>query len=199
MQLNPARGRKPVSPRLWLPQLSYTRFMQLNPARGRKLKTAITGTSDAKSKGLCSSTPRGDGNEKVKNYAKISFSTVYAAQPRKGTETRRRCFVVIATQVWGLCSSTPRGDGNSPRSKLKASFTNTVYAAQPREGTETPASCTRHGGGWREVYAAQPREGTETDRYLIPLRHLHIIRFMQLNPARGRKQLTSRPINSALM
>ena len=63
-----------------------------------------------------------------------------------------------------------------------------VYAAQPREGTETSQECHKvlhlkaHG-----VYAAQPREGTETV-VLVGLEKKRVLnRFMQLNPARGRK------------
>ena len=64
----------------------------------------------------------------------------------------------------------------------------TVYAAQPREGTETslPPRASRHSSSL--VYAAQPREGTETD-YEITLEKDDLNRFMQLNPARGRKLL----------
>ena len=86
MQLNPARGRKPsrhygritlesnevyaaqpregtetlqASSHLWW----FPRFMQLNPARGRKLSEC--GAHHWYSvHGLCSSTPRGDGNLK---------------------------------------------------------------------------------------------------------------------------------------
>ena len=61
-----------------------------------------------------------------------------------------------------------------------------VYAAQPREGTETYLHSDELPLSYA-VYAAQPREGTETHRgQPRPLkcpRH----RFMQLNPARGRK------------
>ena len=63
--------------------------------------------------GLCSSTPRGDGNVPV-DYLGASFriSLVYAAQPREGTETT----------FWHC--------------EFKR-VTFAVYAAQPREGTET--------------------------------------------------------------
>ena len=134
MQLNPARGRKPIlrnktldkphilvyaaQPREGTETQRITdwandivqRFMQLNPARGRKLKIVIRCVNG--------------GYE------------VYAAQPREGTETPNRSIIIIAID-------------------------STVYAAQPREGTET--RCTLLKGRYNIlVYAAQPREGTET-------------------------------------
>ena len=140
--------------------------------------------------GLCSSTPRGDGN-----YQTIPF--------------------VVSETLLGLCSSTPRGDGNSPTdSRTRA--TARVYAAQPREGTETPATTSQNALSWPRglcsstprgdgnahcssgvyrhyaagVYAAQPREGTETRRPCRRRPACHTTRFMQLNPARGRKHRT---------
>ena len=61
MQLNPARGRKPSSLNSWQ-FLSSLRFMQLNPARGRKHDVSTVGNGSRSARGLCSSTPRGDGN-----------------------------------------------------------------------------------------------------------------------------------------
>ena len=113
------------------------RFMQLNPARGRKLQRATAASSPAL--GLCSSTPRGDGNQCSVLGARVLFHGVYAAQPREGTETammmrhrylilwfmqlnpargrklRRRIHHATAETSRGLCSSTPRGDGNPRR------------------------------------------------------------------------------------
>ena len=85
MQLNPARGRKPVA----MPRDSggyQMRFMQLNPARGRKQSL--------------------DGVTHIED-----MGAVYAAQPREGTETMKLT-TTLARLVAGLCSSTPRGDGN---------------------------------------------------------------------------------------
>ena len=111
MQLNPARGRKqedgPLIPRVFLRKVyaaqpregtetytaismasrSIARFMQLNPARGRKLIQTSYTTDKSRKHGLCSSTPRGDGNQSL--------------------ALRISCASSI-----GLCSSTPRGDGN---------------------------------------------------------------------------------------
>ena len=111
--------------------------MQLNPARERKRADLVRRT-------------------------RHSRCTVYAAQPREGTETVMLSTLTIACVVDGLCSSTPRGDGNSFASAVGSTLRSiVVYAAQPREGTETNiADC-----------------GTGEN----------IIRFMQLNPARGRK------------
>ena len=63
--------------------------------------------------------------------------SVYAAQPREGTETLNL-------------------------TNLNLLHDKVVYAAQPREGTETRARSPRYLHIWRVVYAAQPREGTET-------------------------------------
>ena len=62
-----------------------------------------------------------------------------------------------------------------------------VYAAQPREGTETQNG--KKGLKLQEiqVYAAQPREGTETYAIFGFVQDVIAERFMQLNPARGRK------------
>ena len=62
--------------------------MQLNPARGRKLVDINHSSMTFESDGLCSSTPRGDGNWNGAATAETFQSQV------------------------GLCSSTPRGDGN---------------------------------------------------------------------------------------
>ena len=61
-----------------------------------------------------------------------------------------------------------------------------VYAAQPREGTETGSVGRMCGQLEAQVYAAQPREGTETNTKLNADAAI-VGRFMQLNPARGRK------------
>ena len=89
---------------------STTRFMQLNPARGRK--PAISSANIFSLLGLCSSTPRGDGNQDAELDVTRGNGVVYAAQPREGTETT---FLPPRARgsSCGLCSSTPRGDGNS--------------------------------------------------------------------------------------
>ena len=112
MQLNPARGRKQLiinfaqevnkvavyaaQPRegtethvnFFADIRGYTWFMQLNPARGRKPIRSWTRLRMVCHFGLCSSTPRGDGN--LHAFSKLARSSFR-----------------------GLCSSTPRGDGNS--------------------------------------------------------------------------------------
>ena len=91
--------------------------------------------------------------------------SVYAAQPREGTETSSASTAPFLPFCLGLCSSTPRGDGN---------------CFGDRRGHDK----------WRElVYAAQPREGTETIKGYDILAKKKQRRFMQLNPARGRKRL----------
>ena len=136
--------------------------MQLNPARGRKLLPT-------------------DISDNGKHYK------VYAAQPREGTETIK------------INSQPDHAHGQ-------------VYAAQPREGTETLSLARDNFVPTSPVYAAQPREGTETCHVSSlcrpglcsstprgdgndddPVRHDATIarRFMQLNPARGRKHAKS--------
>ena len=87
--------------------------MQLNPARGRKLAS-------------------------MTDHQARQKITVYAAQPREGTET------VLISIVFSLRIFE-------------------VYAAQPREGTETMRIMDSQSSDFSQaVYAAQPREGTET-------------------------------------
>mgnify|MGYP000844435105 CR=1 FL=1 len=87
-------------------------FMQLNPARGRKLTIKAIWCSEESTLGLCSSTPRGDGNLANIRHNNIHCRWVYAAQPREGTETRDPSELTLVDACM-------------------------VYAAQPREGTET--------------------------------------------------------------
>ena len=109
--------------------------MQLNPARGRKPIINLPSQLEDVVRGLCSSTPRGDGNS-TNPIPSVAFTMVYAAQPREGTETLP-ILTWDASDEYGLCSSTPRGDGN-----------------------------------WHAIHYTIIHDG---------------IRFMQLNPARGRK------------
>ena len=89
MQLNPARGRKleqsgckvdnvqvyaaqpregtETRPRRCRAHLPSHWFMQLNPARGRKLAELPPGLVGSPL-GLCSSTPRGDGNKTALDF-----------------------------------------------------------------------------------------------------------------------------------
>ena len=162
--------------------------------------------------GLCSSTPRGDGNL-AQNCVITSFSiSVYAAQPREGTETFQ-----IAFRGWGFKIRFMQLNPARGRKRARYGLTagnpfREVYAAQPREGTETLfsihildlrprkglCSSTPRGDGNSHnaavisvitgvVYAAQPREGTETRCRRRRYRDGRAPRFMQLNPARGRK------------
>ena len=66
--------------------------------------------------GLCSSTPRGDGNCAFpRTTTWRTRCMVYAAQPREGTETRRQKRRGEPTATAGLCTPTPRGDGKRPQ------------------------------------------------------------------------------------
>jgi len=138
MQLNPARGRKRVVVVRLIYVASGCRFMQLNPARGRK-QTNANAYHDQLTHGLCSSTPRGDGNSD-KSEAKRESS------------------------IRGLCSSTPRGDGNE------------MYLV------DNAPACYR----FMQLNPARGRKLT-VDQCAIVL--IHCNRFMQLNPARGRKRV----------
>ena len=113
--------------------------MQLNPARGRKHKQLAL------------------------LRCRI-HQTVYAAQPREGTETRRsRCLLVTRCRSGFMQLNPARGRKllTIPR-PMRISMI-AVYAAQPREGTETAHSSPSRLSGRSS-------------------------RFMQLTPARGRKR-----------
>ena len=213
MQLNPARGRK-LAIFDCHSLLVRLRFMQLNPARGRKRVENKLSLVDNK-QGLCSSTPRGDGNLSRDEGAMSPDSTrfmqlnpargrkrflsskltntcdgVYAAQPREGTETDFVLIAYAANTFVGLCSSTPRGDGNSNHPPNESAESNAlVYAAQPREGTETEdlykGSEAYEGHG---LCSSTPRgDGNSTN--LAGAVIITSSWFMQLNPARGRKHV----------
>ena len=162
--------------------------MQLNPARGRKQMLWVL-TVGNKTQGLCSSTPRGDGNPYVamtiatplvsrfmqlnpargrKRFLSSKLTNtcdgVYAAQPREGTETEDLYKGSEAYEGHGLCSSTPRGDGN-----LRQSITNGIHAGtegfmqlNPARGRKLDKPSRSSHYHIVMVYAAQPREGTET-------------------------------------
>ena len=67
--------------------------MQLNPARGRKLDKADTLGLESNYRGLCSSTPRGDGN--IEHIARLGnkddrrFMQLNPARGRKRIERLR--------------------------------------------------------------------------------------------------------------
>ena len=111
---------------------------------------------------------------------------VYAAQPREGTETPAPC-TCSRTRPPGLCSSTPRGDGNTARMEERSGGALLRFMQlNPARGRKlTPWARSGH-DCTSQVYAAQPREGTETRTLSRSALHAHT-RFMQLNPARGRK------------
>ena len=126
MQLNPARGRK----RLGVIINLLPKFLEVyaaQPREGTETRRWTRSTHPGRRYGLCSSTPRGDGNLPMICWQVSSFTP-------------------------GLCSSTPRGDGNHLGHPLhEERDDHRVYAAQPREGTETltyrafSACCCRRG------------------------------------------------------
>ena len=113
--------------------------------------------------GLCSSTPRGDGN------------------PRTDLASTQ-------APLQGLCSSTPRGDGNYMRNDCTGKpYTSGLCSSTPRgDGNFVPVVADPQ-VWWKAVYAAQPREGTETCTTTDTIVFYSLPWFMQLNPARGRK------------
>ena len=115
-------------------------------------------------RGLCSSTPRGDGNaRRGTNACPPSSFWVYAAQPREGTETLSNRFNRVLLLSWFMQLNPARGRKLSPSALRSIPRNPTVYAAQPREGTETWGSESANLLlRYHRVYAAQPREGTET-------------------------------------
>ena len=112
--------------------------MQLNPARGRKQDVHIFFQLPI-SLGLCSSTPRGDGNLDIDDYGETrEVKAVYAAQPREGTETAESLLAVGKASRRFMQLNPARGR-KLDRHEYEYKSNSRVYAAQPREGTETIA------------------------------------------------------------
>ena len=163
MQLNPARGRKlDVWRRHAATRISRRGLCSSTP-RGDGNVQSETREPSRKPVGLCSSTPRGDGNFRPPTVDwRGTFSLVYAAQPREGTETGDviRIHVLDMSSVY---AAQPReGTETCTRSPFVTPSGSWVYAAQPREGTETTQLLVSYKSPPFVVYAAQPREGTET-------------------------------------
>ena len=137
--------------------------MQLNPARGRKLVLKNQPAQYASESGLCSSTPRGDGNPtKYAQVETVKPMRFMQLNPARGRKLARKA-VTQGDNNNGLCSSTPRGDGNlqhRPRSRLVLSR---FMQLNPARGRKLQSSLEANVGPLAHaVYAAQPREGTET-------------------------------------
>ena len=135
--------------------------MQLNPARGRKRANAKIETP-CKFYGLCSSTPRGDGNP-----------------------TSMLCQNI---NVLGLCSSTPRGDGNVRVALSSASITLSRFMQlNPARGRKLLSLANPDNRRELGLCSSTPRG----DGNLVDLEDFledNKPGFMQLNPARGRKR-----------
>ena len=87
MQLNPARGRKHLSLGK-APKEEDELVYAAQPREGTETSARRSIASTGFLAGLCSSTPRGDGNsERVPVASSRRTESVYAAQPREGTET----------------------------------------------------------------------------------------------------------------
>ena len=87
------------------------------PREGTETELSLVILTGSFVPGLCSSTPRGDGNPYASVGSKFANPLVYAAQPREGTET----YLLTPEFHIGVIV--------------------VVYAAQPREGTETRVLC----------------------------------------------------------
>ena len=186
--------------------------MQLNPARGRKLVIWIERSHQFSNQGLCSSTPRGDGNFLEPTQAYLPSPRWFMQlNPARGRKLSWASSITKRIDPWFMQLNPARGRklyvlglyrepslrfmqlnparGQKLFQKTQSDLTAkvAVYAAQPREGTETirliASSSTADA-----VYAAQPREGTETKVTSVCIRKRIKPRFMQLNPARGRKR-----------
>ena len=110
----PREGTETLSLAFLEATLDFVRFMQLNPARGRKRQVIVRGSCPHCFSGLCSSTPRGDGNltQKVAP-TQSSQSRFMQLNPARGRKLGLIFWVIPRYAGVGLCSSTPRGDGNS--------------------------------------------------------------------------------------
>ena len=86
MQLNPARGRKPNE--TFIQNYLYIMVYAAQPREGTETVELRVVYMYRGHLGLCSSTPRGDGNTTDSNREIPRVSPVYAAQPREGTETK---------------------------------------------------------------------------------------------------------------
>ena len=104
--------------------------MQLNPARGRKLPLSTVIVILHYLHGLCSSTPRGDGNQ----------LPVLAEKSKPGH--------------WFMQLNPARGRKLNHLSFSSCLKVIAVYAAQPREGTETVAML-RDSGGYQTPWFMQ--------------------------------------------
>ena|GEM_PF-7067077 len=162
-------------------------FMQLNPARGRKHVREIA-ICRLRPDGLCSSTPRGDGNTPESHIGVIVvYLGLCSSTPRGDGNVAWLAVKVAAGFATGLCSSTPRGDGNQYHDAKSSNSCGLVYAAQPREGTETRLSRARSRWSPSRFMQLNPARGRKPIESYIWAEQVLVPRFMQLNPARGRK------------
>ena len=161
--------------------------MQLNPARGRKPCQPFSTAGKQTGVGLCSSTPRGDGNMVIRIGAKVEralgFMQLNPARGRKHLPRRavrslhphrfmqlnpargRKHLLAPASSRALISRFMQLNPARGRKRGCTCSACRTparVYAAQPREGTETSLLQFDLPFGIFAVYAAQPREGTET-------------------------------------
>ena len=112
MQLNPARGWKQVRKEVvmgFFDRLVYA----AQPREGTETSTQPTRGKNQQHHGLCSSTPRGDGNKKLCTpLPNRAYQGLCSSTPR-GDGNRDVAVNHALNSFIGLCSSTPRGDGNN--------------------------------------------------------------------------------------
>ena len=166
---------------------TQSRFMQLNPARGRKLEGDQPGNT-VTFYGLCSSTPRGDGNPIVKPAVRRTGLWFMQLNPARGRKQIIRNHTVIGNKTRFMQLNPARGRKLRVPGVRDGGRVREVYAAQPREGTETgimTETCFPSSSWFMQLNPARGRKLAHGEIGNIPLCN----RFMQLNPARGRKPL----------
>ena len=147
--------------------------MQLNPARGGKLIKIDGEPNHAHRHGLCSSTPRGDGNTRIVCARPSYPSGFMQLNPARGR--KRRMAPTTPQNAFGLCSSTPRGDGNYTNEQRRWAYEVLRFMQlNPARGRKLASLVASTLVSIVSVYAAQPREGTETWHNAIGLQSVAI-------------------------
>ena len=145
--------------------ISNLKVYAAQPREGTETSTDVNTSLNCIEIGLCSSTPRGDGNGEEACHPPPPAEGFMQLNPARGRKLVNGIVYCPGPLIDGLCSSTPRGDGNAAADQSFFHLLFMVYAAQPCEGTETQRPHLKYKATLAHlVYAAQPREGTETER-----------------------------------
>ena len=94
--------------------------------------------------GLCSSTPRGDGNLLITLSIIDGPPRFMQLNPARGRKLAELSLVGIRVQV-GLCSSTPRGDGNEALKIFRSPRIRFMQLNPARGRKRAPAPLSGHG------------------------------------------------------